>query len=299
MWLGDPNNSGSSDRALHLCGVWNNHNQDEYMLLLIPHPVRNLKILCSLLAAFAIAATVHAADEIRITSIAFTDANFTTIQSFEWETVSGSGVINDAWTLDDFHTNFIAGGEFTKVYATGTSSGVDLIEVTIGGTHFDPPLGAPVSGLSASGTSVNNVFRLDWDPSTGFAFSKLSDWSDGGVDGVSGKVNTLFVPSGGGRIYIGGWFQTAGGYAYGRGFAYYRLDGYGWHDVRYYPMYITGPSYAEILDIEADGSDVLVHGNEDVESYVDQDGYHPTYNYYVHATWLTSSLKWSDFYGPP
>lgn len=266
------------------------------MLHLVIQPVPKLRTLSSLLAAFAIAATVHAADETRILSVEFTDDTFTEIESVEFGIESGSGVVNDARFLDGSNTSFIAGGQFTKVYASGTFLGSDVIVLTLDGV---PSAIAPISGLSASGTSVNNIFRLDWNPSTGFAFSKLTDYSNGGVDGVSYKVNTLFVPSGGGRIYIGGMFTTAGGFGNGRGFAYYRLDGYGWFDVGYNPMNITGPSYAEILGIEANGSDILVHGSADVDEYVDGDGAIPTYNYYVHATWLTSSKRWSNLSGPP
>ena len=59
------------------------------------------------------------------------------------------------------------------------------------------------------------------------------------------------------------------------------------------------PRYAEVLDIEASGSNILVPGSEDVEGYVDQYGTYNTLNYYVHATWSPSAYSFISFDGPP
>lgn len=229
-----------------------------------------------------------------IFAIDFTDTNFTAMANTQNGIYSvNGGSMNAGVFLNGSQTNFIAGGLFSTAFSTNDGGGNNVIYMMYNGTIY---YSANVTGLTSGGTSVNNVFNLEWDYNSGFKFTLLSNgYSGGSGNGVNALVRNIVRPSASTKVFMSGQFVTAGGFGNGAHFAAYDFSGTsGWSQLQYYPMYLTGPSYTEpTLDDLGDGT-VRVVNDGNVTAYVDYLSTHYPYSGHLDAIWSPTNKTFTQ-----
>ena len=229
-----------------------------------------VQLFRALLCASCITALNAASDGVVIQGVHFSSTSYTTMTglSFSQDT---TGVLDEA-LLFSSSQKMVVYGAFSQVKATLLFSGVNYIDLYVGGVY---QASAPVNNLSASGTAAANIFLLEWNPSnTTFTFRTM----DGGLPGVVSDVDVWEVND---KILFVGDFGTA--YTSYADFRIWDISNVAWDT---YTMRLAGYDGYKPSAITKEPSDTFrVTIPTAYGGYTDDDGWEA-------FPWTTTSVDW-------